>query len=635
MSEEDYDMEDFMDEEETPQMSQKSSKIEEEIIEDMPAKEVEYKVEVVSRSNVISMVKGKILELQGKFDFATIDPSVFWKALQENKYLVKLAVRKLEDKIFDFMESRTCVAIPKSKKLMCNILGEELDAHEISHFGCGHTFSKDCIKDYIEQAIASKGKNAIYLTCPFEGCQFGITEEITASYCDPVYLEKFHNFMLSDFCDRYPCVARCTNSSCSFYLIAAESELNSKNELPAKDSVCQCGYLVCSGCKFPGHQPISCTMSSTWIQEIDSSVDKLNLAWKKNNTKKCPKCKVDVFKNTGCMHMVCFNCKQEFCWLCLGDKAAHGGQHIATCKNTPVETESSKKAMVQEEENSEIVKLQFCISRYLEHQHSLKLLYSKFKEILQITTTDHPAFPIVTKFINRFPGALDFYIKAFKNLILARSFMMNTFPLQFSIKNQKEILLFLESQNLFQVSLENMTSLIERNFIDSFVVDFNQMVCPTEDFEQRKTEIMMLETGLCKHLRALKAELSTDKYVKKLQQEIAADMSSIVKKEGVLKVKNAPEKGEIWTCVYCLKANKDNAICSTCNRNTYVNSVGSWVCPFCSNPQPRDNDNCTNGYCGKGKKPKEASGWWKCGVCGFANTNNQTDKCRACNQKGK
>ena len=625
-------MGEFMDEEDTQQMSPTKSKIEAEIFEDERPKDVEYKYELISKTNVISMMKGKILELQGKFDFANIDASVFWKSLQENKYLVKLAVRKLEDKIFDLMEARTCVPLPKTKKLMCNILGEELDAHEISHFGCGHTFSKDCIKDYIEQAIVSKGKNSIYITCPYDGCQFGITEEITASFCDTVYLDKFHNFMLSDFCDLYPCIARCTNPNCSYYVAVSESELSSKNELPAKDSACLCGYLVCNSCKYPGHQPISCKMSAHWTQEIDSSVDKLNLAWKQNNTKKCPKCKVDVFKNTGCMHMVCFNCKHEFCWLCLGDRKAHGGQHIASCNNAPPEIDT--KNTQGDKDSKEIVKLQFCISRYLEHGHSLKLLYSKFREILQ-ATTDHPAFPLVSKFLQRFPGALDFYIKAFKDLILARSFMMNTFPLQFSIKNQQEILLFLESQSLFQVSLENMTALIEKSPVETFMVELNFMICPTEDFEQRKTEITTMQNGLNKHLRALKFELGTDKYVKKLQEDIAMDMSNIVKKDSVIKAKIVPEKNEIWTCVYCLKANKGSSLCPTCSKETYVDSIGSWVCTFCSNPMPRKTDSCTNGYCQKGKKPKDATGQWKCGLCGFANTNNFSDNCRACTQKGK
>jgi ariadne-1 len=48
--------------------------------------------------------------------------------------------------------------------------------------------------------------------------------------------------------------------------------------------------------------------------------------WKKINVKKCPKCKIEILKNDGCMHMTCRppgGCGYEFCWLCLGDYRTH------------------------------------------------------------------------------------------------------------------------------------------------------------------------------------------------------------------------------------------------------------------------------------------------------------------------
>ena len=35
-----------------------------------------------------------------------------------------------------------------------------------------------------------------------------------------------------------------------------------------------------------------------------------------NCTKKCPKCKVDTQKASGCNHMTCRECRTDWCWIC-------------------------------------------------------------------------------------------------------------------------------------------------------------------------------------------------------------------------------------------------------------------------------------------------------------------------------
>ena len=40
-------------------------------------------------------------------------------------------------------------------------------------------------------------------------------------------------------------------------------------------------------------------------------------------TKSCPRCEVAIYKNGGCYHMTCGNCRFEFCWFCLKEYHSH------------------------------------------------------------------------------------------------------------------------------------------------------------------------------------------------------------------------------------------------------------------------------------------------------------------------
>jgi len=75
-------------------------------------------------------------------------------------------------------------------------------------------------------------------------------------------------------------------------------------------------------CNHAAPLQVDCQTVGKWLRK--NSAESENANWILANTKPCPKCKRPIEKNQGCMHMVCSQCRSEFCWLCLGNWADHG-----------------------------------------------------------------------------------------------------------------------------------------------------------------------------------------------------------------------------------------------------------------------------------------------------------------------
>ena len=114
----------------------------------------------------------------------------------------------------------------------------------------------------------------------------------------------------------------CIGAGCE-YIIANKTDRD-------VDVECVCGAQFCFGCLEPPHPPIKCELLEKWNERTKDSKGELeaemNAKWLNANSKKCPKCKVPIEKSYGCNWMTCHSCKHGFCWLCLGDEAAHPGR---------------------------------------------------------------------------------------------------------------------------------------------------------------------------------------------------------------------------------------------------------------------------------------------------------------------
>jgi hypothetical protein len=67
-------------------------------------------------------------------------------------------------------------------------------------------------------------------------------------------------------------------------------------------------------------------------EECKIDVEKSFKNWKDSTkVKRCPRCKYFIEKNGGCNHITCFNCKYNWCWLCLQECNPHHYDLNGTC----------------------------------------------------------------------------------------------------------------------------------------------------------------------------------------------------------------------------------------------------------------------------------------------------------------
>ena len=78
--------------------------------------------------------------------------------------------------------------------------------------------------------------------------------------------------------------------------------------------------MICAKCQYEycyEHSNAHPNNDCQWYErKIRAEVMKTKQAVQAMGTRPCPYCKVDTLKNSGCNHMTCSQCHNEWCWLC-------------------------------------------------------------------------------------------------------------------------------------------------------------------------------------------------------------------------------------------------------------------------------------------------------------------------------
>jgi hypothetical protein len=212
-------------------------------------------------------------------------------------------IKKFHLPIFDDDKySKNKSEIMSSNNNYCQICEEELTNEELNDnfVGCFHIFCDDCYYNYLKEKI--NNNNVEKIKCPYYNCSYFLYNNFIERKIvkDIPLLKKYKKLLKRKQLMINPKIQLCPYPDCESY---AKKEENNKFV-----SCIENKHKFCFNCLKDWHNNEEC--------KID--VEKSFKNWKDSTkVKRCPRCKYFIEKNGGCNHITCFNCKYNWCWLCL------------------------------------------------------------------------------------------------------------------------------------------------------------------------------------------------------------------------------------------------------------------------------------------------------------------------------
>jgi len=246
--------------------------------------------------------------------------------------------------------------------LTCEVCACDLpDLNFTSPKGCGHKFCENCWQMHFEIQI-NQGVSTT-MSCMTQGCDNLVDEDMVLSIIQKpelVVRYKHHSFL--EYVRCHPNLRFCPGPNCPIVIKAADCV--------SKSAVCVvCKSRFCFKCGNSYHAPTDCETIKKWLTKCADDSETANYI--SANTKDCPKCNICIEKNGGCNHMQCYNCKHEFCWMCLGDWRSHGSEYYecSRYKENPNIANESAHAQAREA----LKKYLHYFERWENHSRSMKL----------------------------------------------------------------------------------------------------------------------------------------------------------------------------------------------------------------------------------------------------------------------
>lgn len=330
---------------------------------------------------------------------------------------------------------------------------------------CQHSFCRDCWAMHFEIQIGQGISTQI--ECMEQRCDVRVPEDLVLTLLNrPMLRDKYQQFTFADYVKSHPELRFCPGPNC-------QSIIRSQDISPKKAVCRMCKTAFCFRCGTDYHAPTDCQIIRKWLTKCADDSETANYI--SAHTKDCPKCHICIEKNGGCNHMQCFNCKHDFCWMCLGDWKAHGSEYYecSRYKENPNIAHESVHAQAREA----LKKYLHYYERWENHSKSLQL---------EQQTLDRMRARINEKVMKGLGTWIDWQhlFDAATLLAKCRYTLQYTYPYAYYMDSRKELFEYQQAQ--LEAEIENLSWKVER----AETTDRGELENQMDIAEKRRTTLL-------------------------------------------------------------------------------------------------------------------------------------------------